>query len=549
MPGLWIFRLSGDGGQDVKTQEFAPVLGVDFGDGAIVCGSLLPDGGGFLTHAFTGWSQETGGTEASGTVSRVPTLIRYRDGNGCDIGDEVVRGGYADHPSTARWIRSYLLEESGVLIAAGDEHGVSFRDAACALLGAILENIVTRHKNIHTVVFSVPEDAPRWYEDWLSTIAHAAGITTCHTLAECSAAAVGYDLAVETGQSFLLFSCNETSLSLRISRNNGPEESAGIEVIGSARADTGSGTLDGWIAGEIMAKSHLAGYGKQGKIRYNAALACVPQVLQKFAGNNEAVAEFSDPVSGKPIAVRITADDIVRVFSDHGLPAILDDVIRRAHGAALARGYSNTAPASILMTGRGSLLPAVQALIRERFSGIPVLSNHPLDAIARGACLFRARMSGSERIRNNYALRYWDPASREHRYRFLVHSGARFPSAGQVARITISAAYDGQARLGLSLYEIGGNSSGTAPSLELVQDHAGGVRLAAPEKDADEKSRPRLVNGMIPTLLNADPPGVKGEPRFELIFIIDRERQLCLTARDLITGKLVMRDTPVYRLT
>lgn len=533
----------------MTVQEPAPILGVDFGDGAIICGSLLQDGRGFFTHAFPGWSQETGGTGSSGPIHQIPTLIRYRNGKGHDIGDEVVQGGNADHPSTARWIRSYLLEESGALIAAGDEHRVSFRDAACDLLGAILEKIVTGHKNIRSVVFSVPEDAPRWYGDWLSTIAHVAGMTTCHTITECSAAAAGYDLDVGTGEVFLLFSCDETALSLRIARNNGSMDSAGIEVIGSARTDTGSGTLDGWIAQEIMAKSHLAAYGKQGKLRYNAALACVPRVLQDLASNNEAVAEFSDPASGKPISVRIKADDVVRVFSDNGLPAILDDVIRRARGMALARGYTDTAPAAILMTGRGSMLPAVQGLIRERFSGIPVLSDHPLDAISRGACLFRSRTNSSDRIRNNYALRYWDPASREHRYRFLVHSGARFPSAGQVARITISAAYDGQARLGLSLYEIGGDVDRMAPSLELVQDHAGGVRLAAPEKDADEESRPRLVNGMMPTLLSADPPGIKGEPRFELTFTIDQERRLCLTARDLITGKLVRRDLPVYRLT
>jgi len=533
----------------MTAQEPALILGVDFRDGAIVCGSMLQDGSGFFTYAFPGWSQETGSTGTSGPIHQVPTLIRYRNGDDHDIGDEVVRAGYADHPSTARWIRSYLLEESGALIAAGEEHGVSFRDAACDLLGAVLGKIVTGHKNIRSVVFSVPEDAPSGYGDWLSKIAHAAGMITCHTIAECSAAAAGYNLEIGTGQVFLLFSCDETALSLRIARNNGSLDSAGIEVIGSARADTGSGTLDGWIAREILVKSHLTGYGNQGKLRYNTALACVPRVVQNLADNHEAVAEFSDPVSGRPVAVRITADDVVRVFSDNGLQAILDDVIRRASGMALARGYSGTAPAAVLMTGQGSMLPAVQRLVRDRFSGIPVLSDHPLDAIVRGACLFRSRMSGSDRIRNNYALRYWDAASREHRYRFLVHSGARFPSAGQVARITISAAYDGQVRLGLSLYEIGRDGHGTGPVLELVQDPAGGVRLAAHEKDADEESRPRLVNGIIPTLLTADPPGIKGEPRFEMTFIIDRERQLCLTARDLITGKLVRRDIPVYRLT
>lgn len=533
----------------MKAPESAPLLGVDFGDGAIVCGSMLQDESGFFTYAFPGWSEELPGTGGSGPVHRVPALVRYLDADHHEIGEEVVRGGNPDNPATARWIRSYLLEESGALVAAGDEKRVTFRDAACDLLGALLVKTTTAHRNIRSVVFSVPEDAPHWYRDWLLKIAHASGMTACHTIAECTAAATGYGLTVETGQSFLLFSCDETALSLRIARNNGSSESAEMEVIGSALADTGSVILDSWITQEIVEKSHLVYHGRRRQSLYDAARTCVTGVVQQLTHGDEAVARFSDPVSGRPIAVRITAGDIVRVFADHGLPAILDDVVRRARGEALARGYAGSAPAAVLMTGRGSLLPAVQELVRERFFGVPVHSDRPLDAIARGACRFRSHSVSSSRIRNKYALRYWDPATREHRFRFLVHSGARFPSAGQVARITISAAYDGQARLGLSLFEIGNNGPGTGPALELVQDPAGGVRVAGPEKDADEESRPRLVNGTQPALLTADPPGVKGEPRFELTFTIDRERQLCLTARDLITGAIVRRNTPICRLT
>jgi len=531
----------------MNAQEPALPLGVDFGDGAIVCGSM--DRRGFFTHTFPGWSEELPDPGGSTPIHRVPTLIRYHDANHHDIGHEVVRGGNLDHPGTARWIRSYLLEESGALIAAGDEKRVTFRDAAYDLLGTVLMKIVTGHQNIRSVVFSVPEDAPQWYRDWLSKIAHSSGMTAFHTIAECSAAAAGYGLEVSTGQSFLLFSCDETALSLRIAKNNGFSDNAEIEVIGSARTDNGSMILDTWIAQEIVEKSHLVYHGRQEQLLFDAARVCVPGVVQHLARGDEAIAGFPDPVSGRPITVRITENDIIRVLADHGLPAILDDVIRRARGEALARGYVESAPAAVLMTGRGSLLSAVQALVRARFFGVPVLSDHPLDAIARGACLFRSRSASSDRIRNNYALRYWDPAAREHRYRFLVHSGARFPSAGQVARITISAAYDGQARLGLSLFEIGSDGPGTGLALELIQDPSGGVRIAAPERDANEGSRPRLVNGTMPMLLTADPPGVKGEPRFELTFTIDRERQLCLTARDLITGTILKRDAPVHRLT
>jgi molecular chaperone DnaK len=163
--------------------------------------------------------------------------------------------------------------------------------------------------------------------------------------------------------------------------------------------------------------------------------------------------------------------------------------------------------------------------------------------------LFIPRADRSDRIRNDYALQYWDPSAREHRYRFLVRSGTRYPSAGQVARITISAAYDGQTRLGIPLYKISTLPDARAPALELVSDPAGGIRLAGPAEDAGAGSRPVLVNGRTPTLLVADPPALKGEPRLELTFVLDAEKQLCVTARDLGTGTLVKKDAPVHRLT
>jgi molecular chaperone DnaK (HSP70) len=42
---------------------------------------------------------------------------------------------------------------------------------------------------------------------------------------------------------------------------------------------------------------------------------------------------------------------------------------------------------------------------------------------------------------------------------------------------------------------------------------------------------------------------MKGEPRFELTFILDHEKLLRVTARDLVTGSLVKKDAPVHRLT
>jgi hypothetical protein len=191
----------------------------------------------------------------------------------------------------------------------------------------------------------------------------------------------------------------------------------------------------------------------------------------------------------------------------------------------------------------------VQEAVRLRFSGALVYADHPLDAVARGAAEYAAPAPAQDRITRSYALRYWDPAAQEHHYRFLVQSGTRYPSAGQVARIVISAAYDGQTHLGIPLFEIGGTAGGASPQIELVSDTGGGVRLAGPARDANEKGQVVHANERSPTLLVATPPARKGEPRFECTFTLDTERNLCLSARDLVTGALVKLNAPVQRLT
>lgn len=193
-------------------------------------------------------------------------------------------------------------------------------------------------------------------------------------------------------------------------------------------------------------------------------------------------------------------------------------------------------------------MPAVRAAVRSGFPEAAVFADHPVDAAARGAAVFAAPAPAQDRITRSYALRYWDPAVQEHHYRILVHSGTRYPSAGQVARVVISAAYDGQDLLGIPLYEIGSSAGDASCLLELVSETGGGVRLAGPSQDKEGNGRVVHANERSPTLLVASPPARRGEPRFECTFVIDPERNLCLSARDLVTGALVKVNAPVHRL-
>lgn len=526
-------------------------LGIDFGTGTLVAGIAGQDGSGYRNLAFPGWSQESP-SGASGPVPTVPVLVHYNQDGSRTIGEEVRRGGNQDHPATARWIRKYLLDESPVRIPAGADRRVSFHEAAADFLSDILARVTRDNPKCSRVVFTIPSDAPAWYAGWLGSIARASGIRSWHTLAEPAAVIAGYGLDPEPGQAYLIIRWDETDLSVAIIEAEAPEEGPAGEpvVTGTACGDTGCRALDGWIAEDALSRNHLKRTEGKAQRIYDEIKGKIGEIYDQLAAMDEAMIDIVDPRSGTTLPARVSRKDICRILRDHGFLSLLDSTTSRAWAVSCSHGFERKNPAAILLTGQGCMIPTVRDLIEQQFAGMPVLSSHPLDAAARGAALFIPRADPSaDRIRNDYALRYWEPKGREYRYRFLVRRGGRYPSAGQVARITVSAAYDGQTRLGIPLYEINTAMDAEIPLLELVSDPDRGCHLAVPSGDADSGRTPHPANGRIPTLLTADPPARKGEPRFELTFVIDSNKQLLVTARDLVTGMIVKKDAPVHRLT
>jgi molecular chaperone DnaK (HSP70) len=527
-------------------------LSVDFGAGILVVGISQQDGCGYRTMEFPGWSQEMPGTGADGPVHGIPVLIHYDQDGSRTIGDEVERACCSDHPSTARWIRKYLLEGSPVRIQAGTDRQITFRDTAMDFLGTVLARAARECPGSPAVVFAIPPDAPEWYAGWLGSIARGAGMTSWYTLDEHAAAAAGYRLSVEEGKAFLVIRFDETGLTVSVVRREGSSvhSPAGeLRVAGQACDDTGCRALDGWIAQDMLARNRMRYAGAKARQIHETIMGRIGEAYEQLAAADDAELEVAAPLAGTAISAKISRYDIDRIVTEHGFPSVIDRTTGRALATARSRGSGEDTLVAILMTGRGCAIPAVQELVKKRFPNVPVLCDRPFDAVARGAALFIPRENRTDRIRNDYALRYWDPTAREHRYRFLVRSGARYPSAGQVARITISAAYDGQTHLGIPLYEIITAADAHAPAFELVSDAAGGIRVAGPPDDASTGSRPVLVNERTPTLLVADPPAFKGDPRFEMTFTLDAEKHLRVTARDLVTGVLVKKDAPVHRLT
>lgn len=524
-------------------------LGLDFGVSATVIAAAGP-GRDTCTLEFPGISREFPTQPGILPTHTVPPLVEYRDGKPVRLGEEVLCGGTADAPSTARWLRRSLCDRSPVQVPAGDGRMVRYDEAVTDLLLPLLSQSLRENPGA-ALIIALPPEAPAGYGELLQRVARRAGAPSCTMVSEYDAALAGYGYSPADSEPFVLVTFSEIDLEVVVLSRSGLSGTGtgGLRVLAQATGPVSCRAIDSWIVQDLLQKFRLLESDPRAarlmpKLRYEAA-----RLREHLPVEGEKEVWLTDSVSGKTFTTLCTTADLARILADHQVIPTLQDCIGRALSTMRMRGGDAGQVRSVLLLGAGCALSPVQEAVRSRFSSADVYAGHPLDAIARGAAEYSAPVPAQDRIASSYALRYWDPAVQEHHYRFLVHSGTRYPSAGQVARIVISAAYDGQTLLGIPLYEIGGTAGGGVPQIELVSDAGGGVRLGGPAQDAESPGQVVHANERSPTLLVATPPARKGEPRFECTFTIDPERNLCLSARDLVTGLLVKVNTPVFRMT
>ncbi|HEY9715931.1 MAG TPA: Hsp70 family protein, partial [Trichormus sp.] len=262
-------------------------------------------------------------------------------------------------------------------------------------------------------------------------------------------------------------------------------------------------------------------------------------------------AEFTviNPTSGSVIDVEMARGEFEDLLDKKGAFTQINKTIRRALKAAGEKGFNEDQIKSVLMVGGCSLIPSVQKELKRLFGNDKVLLKRPLDAVARGAAAFIAGTGFKDYIQHDYAIRYVNPATGTYEYRPLVRRGTPYPSTSVLAEITVKGSFNGQAQLGLPIFELGGTSSSPHEDrLEVFFDEHG-IPMVHAVGTAEYKRRNMLwINESNPTFLRADPPCKRSEPRFRIEFMVDGNRRLLMTAHDLNSADVVFKDYPVAKL-
>jgi molecular chaperone DnaK (HSP70) len=476
------------------------------------------------------------------TFPVVPSLIHYIPAGGCLIGSQVTAAGYLDDPATVKWMHWYLRSRSPVRFPAQGRL-ISYPEAASdfivPVLSALLEGQGSRAAEL---VFVVPPGSDESTGGWLAEIAEKSGFSSVRVIDAPAAAAAACLPGIQQGDPFMVIDIGGDRTEVTIVAATGDEGSSRSRVLGSASADTGGRVIDRWFCEEVMQR---AGLNPDNPLTVARLLPACREAKEALSCNDHAPVRVTESET-----VSMTGKDLEQILESRGFFAAVGSTIEQALNSAFSRGYTEATLTAVIMAGGTSSIPCLQERVIARFAAGKVIIDQPLGVLARGAAVSSSGTSRNDRIQHEYAIRVWDPPAGAFDLKTLVKPGTQVPSQGPVARIRIQATYDGQARMGIPLYERQGAGRGSSGQSfrELVVHQSGTVVVTGKEDLPGGHGGSAWINERTLALIPVDPPAVRGEPRLEVWFSIDASRQLRASARDIRTGKLVMENHPLAQL-
>jgi len=500
-------------------------------------------------------------------ISVVPSLIHYAADGSRGLGNQVIsRGLLDDGLRTFRFMKRYIANRSPVKrVVDGNEisHAEAGRDFIMAVLAFASAQLKMGDEEI---ALSVPVESFEHYEDWLEEVARSAGMGRFRLIDEPSAAALGYGAHIQPNDVYLVCDFGGGTMNaamVLIEEDKQGRSGRRCRVLGKAGAEMGGSTIDGWIYQEVLRLRGLSEADPGVRAISARLLSACEQAKMRLSIENATMIELTEPgrmvdskPGGAPNPGMVSPFELTRAqFEDllrgHGFFKQIHQTLDRCLNDARERGFGPDQVKAVLMVGGGSLIPAVGQLLDDRFGSAQgrIMLERPLDAVARGAAAFVAGIDFYDHIQHDYAVRHVDPRKGNYEYRTIVKRGTAYPTTEPVARITVKATHDDQARLGIAIFEIGEGHKRAGNPLELVFDPTGAPRLFPVSVEEEEKRTYFWMNENQPTFLAAAPPARRGEARFQVEFGIDANKQLLITTRDTATGKTIHRDYPVVKLT
>ena len=485
--------------------------------------------------------------QAGEKVHLIPSLIHYAADKRRWIGNQVLNRGLYGSNRTMRWMKRYISQRSPYKLRLDGQELTPAAAARDFLLTLLAYATPLVSDDIQTIGMSVPVEAFEHYDNWLNSIVHDAGFSSFRIIDEPSAAALGYGEHIQPGSIYLIFDFGGGTLHAGMIIIEDEKKGAALSrcrVLGKAGRDIGGSTIDRWLFEYALSALNRNSDEDAVKTISNQLIVNCEQAKEHLTTAAETVLQTGLPGGD----LHLSRDMFENILEEHHLFTQINQTIRSTLNAARERGYGEESIQSILLIGGSSQIPSVRRTIEQAFGRERVRVDHPMDAVALGAARLAGGTDFYDFIQHDYAIRYTNPETGEYAYKTIVQKGTSYPTAEPVASMTIKASHNGQTRLGIAIFEISAQSSENKENFELVFDFEGYARMMPLTSLEKDQRQYFWMNENSPTFIQANPPAVVGEGRFEVKFFINPNKQLALSVYDINISTIILDQTQVVKL-
>ncbi|WAS05064.1 Hsp70 family protein [Gloeomargaritales cyanobacterium VI4D9] len=417
-------------------------------------------------------------------------------------------------------------------------------------LQRLLRGIAQQNYSLDTLVLTAPVDAFESYRQWLASVAQAWPFHEIRLLDEPTAAAIGYGVAASEIVLVMDFGGGTLDLALVQLQRPGTKTHLGwilrsgtrqftgaqptrqAQILAKVGLNLGGADIDQWIFTYLLKKQ---GCTSEERVPLTLQIAEALKIqLSTQPQANQLYFNPHDHCTQNWFLERTELDQILR---DYGFFTQLDGAMQNLLNQAQVQGYRPQDVDAVLLIGGTSQMPAIHQWLQGYFPREKIQQNRSLTAVAYGALGVNLAVKIEDFLYHSYGLRYWDKRRQAHHWHELIPAGHPYPSPEPV-ELVLGASQPEQTALELVLGELSYPTGQGA-----VYFHNGRLVLRP-----QPLTTPQVQMLKERLLLPLDPPGQPGQDRLHLAFTVNRQRQLCLTARDLLTGQVIRPDQPLLTL-
>jgi molecular chaperone DnaK (HSP70) len=497
---------------------------------------------------------------SAGQVNVIPSLVFVQGQNQLLFGEQVrsQRLGFAQPERLFQAFKRDLVSEYRPPARQLDGQPYTAEAISELFIKQIWQQPSLIQLQPQSVVFTVPVGAFELYLDWFRDLAQRLGLPTVQMVDESTAAALGYAvrhpgsvvLVVDFGGGTLDLSLIRTIATPPLLRgatspSSVPPLSKGglggvkAEVLAKSDAYVGGVDIDVWIVEHYLQQ---VGSSREEvkEIGWQNLLEVAERLKIRLSNAVEAKESWFDDENFISHELQLTQIELAEILEERQLleqlRQALDEVLAIAH----SKGISKANIEQVLLVGGSCQIPAVQQLIISYFGRQKVQLDKPFEAVAHGALALGQLVEVEDYLRHSYAIRLWEPYTRQYSYFTLFNKGLRYPCQ-RVEPLTLQVATPGQKEIRLDIGEVADISQA-----EVTYDTQGRMTSSQLNQQSCFRSLSSTQNQVC--VAHLEPPGETGVDRIEVNFEVNEQRVLLATVKDLLTGRVLVEKGAITKL-